>query len=256
MLDTSEKRGRSTQSTAEPADQNVGTATAGSTRRRGRRAMPRHKVLSLDEITRIYDEDCQVQGPKPATIAGYQRTLRCYLRWATSEQLTTLPQFTAEAVKRFIAATQQRQTYEGHPFTPAQQRRVSGTTVRNYTRDLKAFASWLERETYTSENVLSRVRKPKADEVPVAPFCQEELDRIFATFDLTDAVELRDYDILHTLWDTGKRCGELVSLTFDDVDLKQGEIRIDHAKWGKWRDIGFGKQTQKYLPRYLSVCRP
>jgi integrase/recombinase XerD len=34
------------------------------------------------------------------------------------------------------------------------------------------------------------------------------------------------------------------------------KIRIDHAKWGKWRDIGFGKQTQKYLSRYLSVCRP
>jgi integrase/recombinase XerD len=52
------------------------------------------------------------------------------------------------------------------------------------------------------------------------------------------------------------RVGELVALTLDDVDLKDCGIRIDHAKWGKWRDIGFGKQTQKYLARYVSVCRP
>ncbi len=52
------------------------------------------------------------------------------------------------------------------------------------------------------------------------------------------------------------RVGELAALTLDDVDLQRCEIRIDHAKWGKWRDIGFGKQTQTLLTRYLSICRP
>jgi site-specific recombinase XerD len=97
-----------------------------------------------------------------------------------------------EAVKRYIAYTQQRRTYAGHRFTPEQQEPVSGTTVRNYVRDLKAFAAWLERDAYTAENVLARVRKPKADEVPIAPFSQDELDTIFTARDLTDAVELRD----------------------------------------------------------------
>ncbi len=47
---------------------------------------------------------------------------------------------------------------------PTQAAKVSATTVRNYVRDLKAFAARLEREGYTAENVLTRVRKPKADE--------------------------------------------------------------------------------------------
>ncbi len=218
--------------------------------------MPRHRVMTLEEVDHIYQEDCRVQGYKPSTIKGYRRTLSCFLRWATEERITTLPQFTGETVKRYIAYTRQRHTYAGHRFTPEQQEPVSATTVRNYVRDLKAFAAWLEREEYTAENVLARVRKPKADEVPIAPFSQDELDTIFAAFDTTDAVELRDYVLLHTLWDTGMRVGELVALTLDDVDLKDCGIRIDHAKWGKWRDIGFGKQTQKYLARYVSVCRP
>jgi site-specific recombinase XerD len=139
---------------------------------------------------------------------------------------------------------------------PTSDQLVSATTIRNHVRDLKAFASWLEREAYTTENVLAQVRKPKADEVPVAPFTHEELDAIFGALDLTDAVELRDYVILHTLWDTGMRVGELVALTLVDVNLKTCEIRIAHAKWGTWRDIGFGKQSQKYVSRYVSVCRP
>jgi integrase/recombinase XerD len=218
--------------------------------------MPRHRVLTLQEVATIYYEDCRVQGYSAATISGYQRTLRCFLRWATAEDLTTLAHFTAPAVKRYIAYVQQRAKWIDHSFIPTHAERVSATTVRNYIRDLKAFSSWLEREEYTAENVLVRVRKPKADEVPIDPFTQEELDQIFEAFDLTDAVELRDYVLLHTLWDTGMRVGELAALTLDDVDPKTCDIRIAHAKWGKWRDIGFGKQTQKFLSRYVSVCRP
>lgn len=225
-------------------------------RGRGKRAMPRHKVLTLEEIVASYLQECAVLGLKPSTIAGYQRTLRCFLRWAVQDGVQTLPQFTPETVKRYIAHLQQQLKWADNAYVPTSSQRVSATTVRNYVRDLKAFSSWLEREAYTPENVLARVRKPKADEIPIEPFSREELDAIFEALDLTDAVELRDYVMLHTLWDTGMRAGELVACTLDDVDLKNCEIRIGHAKWGKWRDIGFGKQTQKYLSRYVSVCRP
>lgn len=218
--------------------------------------MPRHRAVSLQEVATIYLEDCRVQGFTPSTVAGYERTLCCFLRWAAGQGIHTLPQFSPETVKRYIAQLQQQPKWVDNAYVPTSSQRVSATTVRNYVRDLKAFASWLESEKYTAENVLARVRKPKADEVPIEPFTHDELDAIFGAFDLTDAVELRDYVILHTLWDTGMRVGELVALTLDDVDLKVCEIRIAHAKWGKWRDIGFGKRTQKFLSRYVSVCRP
>ncbi len=151
---------------------------------------------------------------------------------------------------------QAKQKWSDNDHVPTKPELISATTVRNYVRDLKAFSAWLEREGYVPENVLARVRKPKADELPISPFSQEELDAIFGVLDLGDAFQLRDYVILHTLWDTGMRVGELVALTLEDIDLKNCEIRVDHAKWGKWRDIGFGKQTQKHLTRYLSACRP
>lgn len=218
--------------------------------------MPRHQAMTLTDAGNLYCEDCRVQGYKPSTITGYQRTLRCFLRWASDEHVNLVADFSAEAVKRYIAHLQQQPKWAENAYVPTQTAKVSATTVRNYVRDLKAFAAWLEREGYTQENVLRRVRKPKADEVPIAPFSQEELDALFAALDVTDTFEFRAYVLLHTLWDTGMRVGELAALTLDDVNLRTGEMRIAHAKWGKWRDIGFGKQTQKYLTRYLAVCRP
>lgn len=100
------------------------------------------------------------------------------------------------------------------------------------------------------------MKTPKADETPVEPFSDEELAVIFGSLDTTELIDLRDYVLLRTLWDTGMREGELVNLTLDDLDLARQTLRITHAKFGKWRDIGFGRETHKYLTRYLSLCRP
>src|SRR5260370_499033 len=94
---------------------------------------------------------------------------------------------------------------EGRPW-----RQLADSAIRNYIRDLKPFATWLEEELYTAENVLVDVRKPKADETPIEPFPDEEIRRIFASLDPTDPFGLRDYVLLHTLWDTGLRVAELV----------------------------------------------
>jgi integrase/recombinase XerD len=218
--------------------------------------MPRHRTLAIEEAITLYLDDCRVQNWKPSTVKAYERSLRCFLRWGQVHDATQLTDFTTETVKQYIAHVQQQPKWAENPHVPTQNQRVSAITVRNYVRDLKAFASWLEREGYTEDNRLARVKKPRADEEPPDPFTQDELDRIFGSFDLTDAFDLRNYVILHTLWDTGMRAGELVDLTLDDVDLRAGEIRVDHANWGKWRDIGFDKQSQKYLSRYVHTCRP
>lgn len=217
--------------------------------------MARQTTMRLEEVITTYLQDCAIQGFKTSTIRGYRRTFNCFQRWAETQNIRTVAHFSAENIKRYIAYLQEKTRWSDNPHVPAQTDKLSGTTVRNYVRDLKAFASWLAREGYAPVNPLQTVRKPKADEVPPTPFSQEELDAIFAALDITDTWQFRDYVILHTLWDTGMRISELIGLTVDDINLKECEIRIDHAKWGKWRDVGFGKQTQKYLARYLTMAR-
>ena len=161
--------------------------------------MGRRKVLTLEEVTETYFADCQVKGLKASTIQGYRRTLRCFLRWGQENSIARIPDFTPEVVKRYIAYLQGKHRWSDHDYLPTQEDTLSATTVRNYVRDLKAFASWLEEEGYTQENVLMKVRKPKMDEVPAEPFSQQEIDTILYVLDLTDTAEFRDFVVLHTL---------------------------------------------------------
>ncbi len=219
--------------------------------------MARQGSLELTALTRAYLDDLRVRGYKPKTIQGCAAKLGRFTRWAATTGATQLCHFDADLVKRYVAYLQQERRWATHPnprITP--QPPISSVAIRNYVWDLKAFATWLVEEQYTASNVLAEVRKPKADETPIEPFSDDELQQIFAALDPTDVFDLRDYVILHTLWDTGMRVGELVSLLLEDVDLKSCQIRIQHAKFGKWRDIGFGTQTHKYLTRYLTLGRP
>lgn len=211
---------------------------------------------SLEHISRAYLDDLRVRGYKPKTIVGYTKNLHTFITWATSQGNTTLRDFTAELVKDYIRYLQHKPKFSERPYSKHTDELVTASAIRNYVRDLKAFASWLFEENYTATHVLASVRSPKADQTPIEPFTDDDLARIFAYLNPADAFDLRDYVVLHTLWDTGMRVGELVNLTLDDVDMKSCQIRIQHAKFGKWRDIGFGRETHKFLTRYLSVCRP
>lgn len=218
--------------------------------------MARQQHALLTTLIAAYEADCRVRGYKPKTITGYHYKLLAFARWAAAEGATELRHFSAELVKRYIAHVQTQRRWENHPLKKkAEQPVISPAAVANYVRDLKAFSSWLSQEHYTREDVLAGVRKPRYDETPIEPFSAEEIETIFGALDPTDEFDLRDYVILHTLFDTGLRVGELVNLTLDDVDLKRCEIRVAHAKFGKWRDLGFGKQTHKMLSRYLALGR-
>lgn len=92
---------------------------------------------------------------------------------------------------------------------------------------------------------------------PETEICgQPLLARISGSLDTTELIDLRDYVLLHMLWDTGMHAGELVNLTLDNLDQAWQTLRITHATFGEWRDIGFGKEAHKYLTRYLALCLP
>ena len=218
--------------------------------------MAKAPSAALKQMVRAYLDDLQVRNYKPKTINGYAKNLAMFVKWAETQGATTLADLDTELAKRYIRYLQEKPKYAERGYATVSAERVSPSAIRNYVRDVKTFARWLAEEHYTPVHVLAAVKTPKADETPIEPFTDDELERIFGALNTAEMIDLRDYVLLHTLWDTGMREGELVNLALDDVDLMRMTIRITHAKFGKWRDIGFGKETHKYLTRYLSLCRP
>lgn len=235
----------------------AGTAAAARRKQKNTPVMAKATSLTLLQIVHAYLDDLQVRNYKPKTILGYRKNLTTFTHWAESQGTQTLAGFDSELVKGYIRYLQHKTKWSERTYAVRTQERLKPTAIRNYVRDLKTFASWLAQEGYTRVNMLEAVRLPKVDETPSEPFRDDELDRIFGALDTTDAHDLRDYVLLHTLWDTGMRVGELVALTTADVDLKSCQIRIQHAKFGKWHDIGFGNETHKYIrPLYGAMPTP
>jgi site-specific recombinase XerD len=67
---------------------------------------------------------------------------------------------------------------------------------------------------------------------------------------------IRDRAVLETLYATGMRRGELLSLEVHDVDLRDGVILIRKGKGQKQRVVPMGKTAATYLKEYLEKIRP
>jgi hypothetical protein len=70
--------------------------------------------------------------------------------------------FSVEMEREYISYLQTVNRYEGHPFKPYDETRMSSANVRNHVGVLRSFSSWLEREEYTPDNILGRLKVPKA----------------------------------------------------------------------------------------------
>jgi integrase/recombinase XerD len=217
------------------ADSMSATTHGRRSKRRGTSVATASRTIALAALAHAYLDDLRVRNFKPKTIQGYANKLGCFTRWAESVGASSVQDFDGNLVKRYIAYLQTQRRWETHPRpkrTP--QPPLADSALRNYVRDLKPFATWLQEEQYTTKNVLADVCKPKADETPIEPFTEDEIRRIFSSLDPTDPFGLRDYLLLHTLWDTGLRVSELVALTLDDVDVQRCEIRAaPHIPQGK-----------------------
>ena len=82
----------------------------------------------------------------------------------------------------------------------------------------------------------------------------EEVDQILAAPDTKTAAGLRDRSMMETLYATGLRVSELVSLRVDDLYMDAGYLRC-RGKGRKERIVPLGRTAAKWLRRYLSRGR-
>ena len=82
----------------------------------------------------------------------------------------------------------------------------------------------------------------------------EEVDNILAVPDTKTPAGLRDRTMLETLYATGLRVSELVSLRVDDLYIDAGYLRC-RGKGRKERIVPLGRSAAKWLRRYLSRSR-
>jgi len=83
----------------------------------------------------------------------------------------------------------------------------------------------------------------------------QEVERLLGAPDTKSSMGLRDRTMLETLYATGLRVSELVSLRLDDLHLDAGYLRC-RGKGRKERIVPLGRSAAGWIRRYLRRGRP
>ena len=128
------------------------------------------KALTIDELVSRYALSNQADGKSYSTVGWYNEILTSFSGYVKSKLgKNGLSVFTLELARGYILYLHQKPRFEGHPYTPQQDKTVSARTVQCHVRALKAFSSWLYAEGYTPENRLKNLKIPKAPVTVVEP---------------------------------------------------------------------------------------
>lgn len=158
--------------------------------------------------------------------------------------------FSVELAREYVGYLQAAPKYENHPFLQSQGAHMSAANMRNHVRALRSLSSWLYRESFTQDDILSSLKDPKAPIKMLETFSHDEIRRNFDCLDQDSSAGCRDAAMLVLLLDMGLRCAELLHLWVEDVHLGGQWLKV-MGKGQKEMIVQFGNRASKLLQRYL-----
>ncbi len=174
------------------------------------------------------------------TVDAYRRDLESFGRWLATRGLS--PERCERAdLRRYITAMRGR-----------------GLSARSAARALAAlrglFRYLLERGLTSSDATLE-LESPKIMRSLPYFLSGDEVEALLGAPDVSRPLGLRDRAMLETLYATGVRVSELVSLTLGQLRMDPGYVRV-LGKGSKERIVPVGSQARAWLARFLEEARP
>ena len=131
---------------------------------------------------------------------------------------------------------------------------LSGQTVMRRISSLRSFFKFCVREHYLKSNPTSGIRGPKRTKPLPTVLSGDDVETLLKSINTENAMDYRDRAILETLYSTGMRVSELVSLNVDDIDLNSDSLRVT-GKGRRQRIVFLGKYAKTALDDYLKHAR-
>ncbi|MER7071240.1 tyrosine recombinase XerC [Terrabacter sp. NPDC000476] len=130
------------------------------------------------------------------------------------------------------------------------------STIARRAASARTFLRWAERTGRIPSDPSLRLVAPKRRATLPGVLRQDEagelLDLATVRADDADPIHVRDRAMLELLYASGIRVGELASLDVDDLDLRQGVVRV-LGKGAKERVVPFGVPAGRAVEDWLAV---
>jgi integrase/recombinase XerD len=179
-------------------------------------------------------------GLSKNTVAAYQRDLLGFSTWLSKFD-TDLVAATRNDILRY-----------------QNERMREGRKVRSEARllsTLRRFYRYLLREEVRDSDPTAQLESPRLGKPLPKSLTEDEVDTLLNQPDDNKVLGLRDRTMLEVLYATGLRVSELVALTFEQVNLRQGLVRCI-GKGNKERLVPLGEVAMDWLQRYMLESRP
>ena len=179
-------------------------------------------------------------GLSDNTLSSYRSDLEGFARWLAAHG-DTLAACTRETLFRYLAARSEAK------YTARSNARLL-SSLRRYYKLMQRLGSVAHDPTL----LLDAPKLPRA--LPKA-LSEAQVEALIRAPNVETALGLRDRAMLELLYATGLRVTELVTLRADQVNLRQGVLRVT-GKGGKDRLVPIGEEAQDWLERYVAQARP
>lgn len=194
-------------------------------------------------LERIWSE----LGLADNTLSGYRNDLEQFAAWLAAQQpASSLGSCRRDELFAYLAARSQ-------PI-PGKKRGYSARSTARLLSALRHFYRLLQRDGQIAEDPTLLVDAPKLPRSLPKALAESEVESLLRAPPDT-ALGLRDRAMLELMYATGLSVSELVGLRADQVNLRQGVLRVT-GKGGKERLVPIGELAADWLQRYLGESRP
>lgn len=180
------------------------------------------------------------KGASPHTLTNYEIDLRHWFK------------FLFEQSSGSFALNQFRDLKLLREFLSKEMEIYERTTIARRLSVIKGFLKFLHREGYLEKNVAQLISLPRAHEKLPTVLKPEEVIRLIEGISHGSLRDKRMRAMVELLYSTGIRVSELVGLSQDKVDFRNGVIRV-FGKGSKERLVPMGRHCQKALREYLDA---
>ena len=200
--------------------------------------------MSLELFIAEFLEYLEIQkGCSPLTIREYRHYLKRFHNWLAEDSPAAKPdEINLELVRRYRLYLARFRARDGLP--------LERVTQSYHIVALRAFLRYLLVQRDIATLSPDKLELPKQGSRSVSFLNPDQMERLLNSPKIATNAGLRDRTILETLFSTGLRVSELVSLNRDQVDLERKEFGVK-GKGNKIRVVFLSDTAAHWIERYL-----
>lgn len=192
-------------------------------------------------IDQFIDAVWMEHGLSKNTLSAYRTDLRKTAEWLAEQNRGELVDVTRSDLLDLMAARSEAQH--------------SPRSTARLLSSLRRFYSYCQRHALVSEDPTRLLSAPKLGRPLPDSLTENEVERLLAAPDTGTEIGIRDRAMLELLYATGLRVSELVGLQDNQLNLRQGILRVT-GKGEKERLVPLGEESIDWLVKYQSQVRP